>query len=240
MSFPWKEPFPYHLTPHDNNCHDYAFMPFTWFFEGQNMLVSSKYLQTFCRSLDRSPSYCLEKCLGLTECLELTRETRAQNFPKSLLHGKSHKESCESRHRSRANKVQDPEIIFPNTECISMLFSKTNTSNAIYCWNKPDKHRYFNTADKQLFQFVKYMLRLVREDVTPRVIFRKCKQLPPSPGTHNAVIIIFLHDKLRQVPKLPLSYVWLDSEFTDIAFLLFFFKSFCQKRVFIWVKEAEL
>lgn len=100
LSFPWKEPFPYHLTPHDNNCHDNVFMPFTRFFEGQNMLISSK-------------------------------------------------------NRSRTSKVQDPEMIFPNTEYNSMPFSNTNTCNAIYCWNKSDKHRYFNTADKQVFQFVK-------------------------------------------------------------------------------------
>lgn len=67
------------------------------------------------------------------------------------------------------------------------------------------------------------MLPLVWGDVSPRVVFRKHKQLSLSPDTHNTAIIIFLHDKLLQVSKLPLSYVSLDSEFTRIGFFCFIF-----------------
>lgn len=77
-----------------------------------------------------------------------------------------------------------------------MLFIKPNMSNVIYCQNKPAINRYFDIADKQVFQFVKCMLTLVWGDVSPKVIFRKHKQLPVSPDAHNKVIIIFLHDKL--------------------------------------------
>lgn len=128
--------------------------------------------------------------------------------------------SCESRHGSSEKKMQNIEMTLPNTEYISKLFTRTKKCNLIYYWNKPDKHRYFNIADKQVFQFVKYMLPLVWGDVSPRVVFRKHKQLSLSPDTHNTAIIIFLHDKLLQVSKLPLSYVLLDYEFIRIVFFV--------------------
>lgn len=144
--------------------------------------------------------------------------------------------SCESRHGNSEKKVQNIKKTHPNTEYISMLFTKTNKCNIIYCWNKPDKHRYFNIADKQVFQFVKYMLPLVWGEVSPRAVFRKHKQLSLSPDTYNMVIIIFLHDKLLQVSKLPLSYVSLDSEFIRIAFS---FHLFGFADYFIWAKKAK-
>lgn len=123
------------------------------------------------------------------------------------------------------------------TQNTSQRLSSRPTHATIYCQNKPDKHRYFNIADKQVLQFVKYMLTLVWGDVSPKVIFRKCKQLCLSPDTHNTVIIIFLHDKLLQVSKLPLSYVSLDSEFIRIVFLLFHIFGF--RGYFIWATKAK-